>query len=30
VIERGEIIFAGRPEEVHRDAAVLRVIGGAA
>jgi branched-chain amino acid transport system ATP-binding protein len=29
VIERGEIIFAGRPEEVHRDAAVLRVIGGA-
>ena len=30
VIERGEVIFAGRPEEVHRDAAVLRVIGGAA
>ena len=30
VIERGEIIFAGRPEEVHRDAAVLRVIGGTA
>jgi branched-chain amino acid transport system ATP-binding protein len=30
VIERGEIIFAGRPENVHRDAAVLRVIGGAA
>jgi branched-chain amino acid transport system ATP-binding protein len=30
VIERGEIIFAGRPEEVHRDAAVMRVIGGAA
>jgi branched-chain amino acid transport system ATP-binding protein len=30
VIERGEIIFAGRPEEVHRDSAVLRVIGGAA
>ena len=30
VIERGEIIFAGRPEEAHRDAAVLRVIGGAA
>jgi ABC-type branched-subunit amino acid transport system ATPase component len=30
VIERGEIIFAGRPEEVYRDAAVLRVIGGAA
>src|SRR4030095_15966427 len=28
VIERGEIIFAGRPEEVHREAAVLRVIGG--
>jgi branched-chain amino acid transport system ATP-binding protein len=30
VIERGEIIFAGRPEEAHRDPAVLRVIGGAA
>jgi len=30
VIDRGEIIFAGRPEEAHRDAAVLRVIGGAA
>ena len=30
VIERGEIIFAGRPDEVRRDAAVLRVIGGAA
>jgi branched-chain amino acid transport system ATP-binding protein len=30
VIERGEIIFAGRPEEAHRDAAVLRIIGGAA
>ena len=30
VIERGEIIFAGRPDEVHRDAGVMRVIGGAA
>ena len=30
VIERGEIIFAGRPDEVHRDASVMRVIGGAA
>jgi branched-chain amino acid transport system ATP-binding protein len=30
VIERGEIIYAGRPEEVHRDRAVMRVIGGAA
>jgi branched-chain amino acid transport system ATP-binding protein len=30
VIERGEIIFAGPPAEVHRDEAVLRVIGGAA
>lgn len=28
VIERGEIVFAGRPDEVHRDAAVLRIIGG--
>jgi branched-chain amino acid transport system ATP-binding protein len=28
VIERGEIIFAGPPAEVHTDAAVLRVIGG--
>ncbi|HET7876454.1 MAG TPA: ABC transporter ATP-binding protein [Methylomirabilota bacterium] len=28
VIERGEIIFAGRPEAVHSDPAVLRVIGG--
>ncbi len=28
VIERGEIIFAGRPEAVHADPAVLRVIGG--
>ena len=27
-IERGEIIFAGAPDEVRRDAAVLRVIGG--
>jgi branched-chain amino acid transport system ATP-binding protein len=30
VIERGEIIFAGTPDEAHRDAAVLRVIGGRA
>ncbi|HET7343873.1 MAG TPA: ABC transporter ATP-binding protein [Methylomirabilota bacterium] len=30
VIERGEIIFAGTPDEAHRDAAVLRVIGGKA
>jgi branched-chain amino acid transport system ATP-binding protein len=30
VIERGEIIFAGTLEEAHRDAAVLRVIGGKA
>jgi branched-chain amino acid transport system ATP-binding protein len=30
VIERGEIIFAGAPADVRRDAAVMRVIGGAA
>ena len=30
VIERGEIIFAGSPDEAHRDPAVLRVIGGKA
>ena len=30
VIERGEIIFAGRPDAVRDDAAVMRVIGGAA
>jgi branched-chain amino acid transport system ATP-binding protein len=30
VIERGEIDFAGSLEEAHRDAAVLRVIGGRA
>ena len=29
VIERGEIIFAGSPHDAHRDAAVLRIIGGA-
>jgi len=29
VIERGEIIFAGRPDEVRTDRAVMRVIGGA-
>ena len=29
VIERGEIIYAGRPEDVRRDRAVMRVIGGA-
>jgi branched-chain amino acid transport system ATP-binding protein len=28
VIERGEIIFAGHPDDVHGNAAVLRVIGG--
>jgi branched-chain amino acid transport system ATP-binding protein len=28
VIERGEIIFAGRPPDVHADRAVMRVIGG--
>ena len=30
VIERGEIIYAGRPDAVHADAATMRVIGGAA
>jgi branched-chain amino acid transport system ATP-binding protein len=30
VIERGEIIFAGAPADVRHDAAVMRVIGGAA
>jgi branched-chain amino acid transport system ATP-binding protein len=30
VIERGEIIFAGTLDEAHRDAGVLRVIGGRA
>ena len=30
VIERGEIIFAGRPDAVNDDRAVMRVIGGAA
>ena len=29
VIERGEIVFAGRPNDVHSDRAVMRVIGGA-
>jgi branched-chain amino acid transport system ATP-binding protein len=29
VIERGEIIFSGSPHEVERDAAVMRIIGGA-
>ncbi len=28
VIERGEIVFAGHPADVWRDAAVLRIIGG--
>ncbi len=28
VIERGEIIFAGKPQDVRRDPAVLRIIGG--
>lgn len=30
VIERGQIIFAGRPDTVHADAATMRVIGGVA
>jgi branched-chain amino acid transport system ATP-binding protein len=30
VIERGQIIFAGRPDAVHGDAATMRVIGGVA
>jgi branched-chain amino acid transport system ATP-binding protein len=30
VIERGEIIFVGRPEDAYGDRAVMRVIGGAA
>ncbi len=30
VIERGEIIFVGRPQDVHSDRTVMRVIGGAA
>jgi ABC-type branched-subunit amino acid transport system ATPase component len=30
VIERGEIIFAGRPDAVRDDATVMRIIGGAA
>jgi branched-chain amino acid transport system ATP-binding protein len=30
VIERGEIIFVGRPQDVHGDRAVMRVIGGTA
>jgi branched-chain amino acid transport system ATP-binding protein len=30
VIERGEIIFVGRPQDVYGDRAVMRVIGGAA
>jgi branched-chain amino acid transport system ATP-binding protein len=30
VLERGEIIFAGQPQEARRDPAVLRIIGGAA
>jgi branched-chain amino acid transport system ATP-binding protein len=30
VIERGEIIFVGRPEDVHADRSVMRIIGGAA
>jgi len=28
VIERGEIIFAGKPDEARRDKAVVRVIEG--
>jgi ABC-type branched-subunit amino acid transport system ATPase component len=30
VFERGEIIFAGRPDAVRGDAATMRIIGGAA
>jgi branched-chain amino acid transport system ATP-binding protein len=30
VVERGEILFAGTPDDARRDAAVLRVIGGRA
>jgi branched-chain amino acid transport system ATP-binding protein len=30
VIERGEIVFAGRPEEARRDPAVARIVAGAA
>jgi branched-chain amino acid transport system ATP-binding protein len=30
VIERGEIIFAGTPQDARRDAGVLRIIGGSA
>jgi branched-chain amino acid transport system ATP-binding protein len=30
VIERGEIIFAGRPDEVQREGTVMRIIGGTA
>ncbi len=30
VIERGEVIFAGTPDDARRDTAVLRVIGGKA
>jgi branched-chain amino acid transport system ATP-binding protein len=30
VIERGEIVFAGKPSEVRQDPGVLRIIGGAA
>ena len=30
VIERGEIVFAGQPQDAHRDSVVLRIIGGAA
>jgi len=30
VIERGEIVFAGQPQDAHRDPVVLRIIGGAA
>jgi len=29
VLERGEIVFAGKPQDALRDAAVLRIIGGA-
>ena len=30
VVERGEIVFAGQPQDARRDPTVLRIIGGAA
>ena len=29
VVERGEIVFAGQPQDARRDPAVLHIIGGA-